>query len=256
MSAAEVGMIWAQAHNGVIGADNTMPWHLPEDLDYFKATTAGCPVIMGRRTWESLPTRFRPLPQRTNIVVTGDAAAAAELEKSGAVPATSLEEALLLARPQAAASGRIWIMGGGRVYAEALEKDLADLASVTLIDQEIPGDTYAPVLDPDRWARTEADPQQGWHQSRSGLNYRFDTYRRRPPKKSAAAKIWGTLLLVVGGLFALGVVGNAASGRTAQIRAEMPGDLAYQLTVTVMNVLVLLLPVLGLWILLRKPKRR
>ena len=70
MTRPRIGLIWAQARGGVIGKDGAMPWHLPEDLAHFKRTTLGCPVIMGRKTWDSLPPKFRPLPGRRNIVVT------------------------------------------------------------------------------------------------------------------------------------------------------------------------------------------
>src|SRR5699024_1639276 len=97
---AALGMIWAQAHGGVIGAGGAMPWHLPEDLAHFKATTAGHPVIMGRATWDSLPPRFRPLPGRRNIVVTRDPRWSAE----GAQACRTPDEAVHAAR-EAAASG-------------------------------------------------------------------------------------------------------------------------------------------------------
>ncbi|NMA76529.1 MAG: dihydrofolate reductase, partial [Actinomycetales bacterium] len=87
-------MIWAQARGGVIGAAGTMPWHLPEDLRHFSRTTKGSPVVMGRRTWESFPPKYRPLPGRINIVITRDDGFAAE----GAVRARDLPEGLRLAR--------------------------------------------------------------------------------------------------------------------------------------------------------------
>ncbi len=171
-------MIWAEAAGGVIGASGTMPWHVPEDQAHFKAVTSGSPVIMGRKTWESLPERFRPLPGRTNIVITRDAATQGELESSGAVPASSLEVAVELAQERAEGADRVWIMGGGAVYAEAVQKGLAQLAEVTRFDLEVSGDTHAPVLDSERWELVTADPQQDWHRSESGVGYRFETYRR------------------------------------------------------------------------------
>ena len=94
----KLGIIYARARNGVIGRNNTMPWHLPEDLAHFKRTTLGAPVIMGRKTWDSLPPRFRPLPGRRNIVVTRDA----QWQAAGAERAGSLEEAIarVAAEPQ------------------------------------------------------------------------------------------------------------------------------------------------------------
>ncbi|WP_159499956.1 dihydrofolate reductase [Microbacterium sp. 18062] len=160
-----VGLIWAQARDRVIGAGGGMPWHVPEDLAHFKAVTSGHPVVMGRRTWESFPERFRPLPDRRNIVVTRTPGWSAP----GAEPAASLDEAL-----EAAGAGRIWVIGGGRLYAEAIER--ADLLEVTDLDLEVEGDTHAPALD--GWAPVVLDPAGGWHTSRSGIRYRFTTYRR------------------------------------------------------------------------------
>ena len=98
-----LGLIFARARNGVIGRDNQMPWHLPEDLAHFKATTLGQPVIMGRKTWDSLPPRFRPLPGRLNVVITRQPHWVAE----GAQVAHSLPEALALC-PSAS---QPWVMG-------------------------------------------------------------------------------------------------------------------------------------------------
>ena len=86
----KLGIIYARSRNGVIGKDNVMPWHLPEDLAHFKRTTLGAPVIMGRKTWDSLPPRFRPLPGRRNIVITRDP----QWQAQGAERASSLDEAL------------------------------------------------------------------------------------------------------------------------------------------------------------------
>lgn len=160
-----VGLIWAQARDGVIGAGGGMPWHVPEDLAHFKAVTLGHPVVMGRRTWESFPERFRPLPDRRNIVVTRTQGWSAP----GAEPAASLDAAL-----EAAGPGRIWVIGGGQLYAQAIAR--ADLLEVTDLDLEVAGDTRAP--EPAGWEPVARDPAEGWHTSRSGIRYRFTTYRR------------------------------------------------------------------------------
>lgn len=178
MSAA-VGMIWAQSASGVIGAEGGMPWHVPEDLAYLKQVTSGCPVIMGRRTWESLPDRFRPLPGRANIVITRQSSRTAELAEQGALTAASLEAALELAETRLFGASAAWILGGGAVYAEAIEKDLAQIASVTRLDLEVEGDTCAPELDPARWEMVAAMPDQGWQTSETGIRFRFETYRLR-----------------------------------------------------------------------------
>ncbi|KUF15140.1 dihydrofolate reductase [Streptomyces silvensis] len=178
-----VGLIWAQTSGGVIGADNAIPWRLPEDMAHFKATTLGRPVVMGRKTWDSLPPRFRPLSGRRNIVVTRDPRWAAE----GAERVGSVAEALELAgRPtkagavtppaaapvEPAAPAAVWVIGGGQIYRAALEH--ATTLSVTEVDATVDGDTYAPTLDAG-WQVTE---DSGWLTSTSGLRYRIRTYTR------------------------------------------------------------------------------
>ncbi|QNP75508.1 dihydrofolate reductase [Streptomyces roseirectus] len=159
-------MIWAQTPDGVIGAGDTIPWRLPEDLAHFKATTLGHPVVMGRRTWDSLPPRFRPLPGRRNIVVTRDAAWSAP----GAERALSVPEALALAAPSPDAT--VWVAGGGEIYRAAMEH--ATALSVTEVDTDVEGDTYAPVPDAS-WKVTE---DRGWQVSTTGLRYRIRMYAR------------------------------------------------------------------------------
>jgi dihydrofolate reductase len=165
-----IGLIWAQTTDGVIGADNAIPWRLPEDMAHFKATTLGRPVIMGRKTWDSLPARFRPLPGRRNIVVTRDARWTAE----GAERAGSVEAALGLAAgsPEAADETVAWVMGGGEIYRATLPH--ATTLSVTEVDTPVVGDIYAPALDPD-WQVSE---DTGWRDSTTGLRYRIRRYTR------------------------------------------------------------------------------
>ncbi|RSS63358.1 dihydrofolate reductase [Streptomyces sp. WAC07061] len=159
-----VGLIWAQTLDGVIGAGNTIPWRLPEDMAHFKATTLGHPVVMGRKTWDSLPPRFRPLAGRRNIVVTRDPHWRAE----GALRAGSVPEALELA----AGAGETWVIGGGEIYRAALEH--ATVLSVTEIDAKVDGDTHAPAPGPE-WA---AGADDAWYTSTSGLRYRIRRYTR------------------------------------------------------------------------------
>lgn len=165
---ARIGLIWAEARGGVIGRDGGMPWHVPEDLAHFREVTSGHPVIMGRRTWESFPARFRPLPGRRNIVVTGDAAWAAE----GAERASSLESALALAAT--AEAREVWVIGGSRLFADALP--VADVLEVTELDLEVAGDTFAPARP--GWAVAAVAPPDGWAPSRTGIPYRFLTLLR------------------------------------------------------------------------------
>jgi dihydrofolate reductase len=154
-------LIFARAANGVIGRDNALPWHLPEDMAHFKRTTLGCPVIMGRKTWDSLPARFRPLPGRLNIVVTRDP----QWHADGAARAGSLDDAVALCPPGADA----WVIGGAQIYAAAL--NLADTAVVTEIAQDFDGDAFAPVFGP-AWRETARET----HTAANGLPFAFVTY--------------------------------------------------------------------------------
>jgi len=160
-----INLILARARNGVIGKDGQMPWHLPEDLAYFKQQTGGAPVIMGRKTWDGLPPRFRPLPGRRNIVVTRQADWLAD----GAEAAASLQAALALC----ADADDTWVIGGAQIYEQALP--LAQRALVTEIDRACEGDAYAPVFDDAQWKETARVP----HTSAAGLPFSFVTLERR-----------------------------------------------------------------------------
>ena len=164
-SPARLNLIYACARNGVIGKDNALPWHLPEDMAHFKRTTLGCPVIMGRKTWDSLPPRFRPLPGRMNIVITRDPTWQAQ----GATVAHSIEAARDLCPPDSDA----WVIGGAQIYAQALA--LAHRVVVTEIDQDFDGDAHAPTLDPD-WQESARET----HVAASGIPFAFVTYTRLP----------------------------------------------------------------------------
>ena len=159
-----VGLVWAQARGGVIGADGRLPWHLPEDLRLFKELTGGGTVVMGRRTWESLPARSRPLPGRRNVVLTRDPAWSAD----GAERAGSAGEVL-------AAHPDCWVIGGAAVYAAFLPH--AQRLVVTDVDLAVDGDTYAPVLDA-AWRRVARTPDDGWATSATGLRYAVTEYGR------------------------------------------------------------------------------
>lgn len=164
-----VGMVWARSTTGVIGADGGMPWHVPEDLTHFRQVTDGATVVMGRRTWASLPERFRPLPGRRNVVLTRDASWAATDEAAGAEVVHDLATALDTDEP-------VWITGGGQVYAAGLP--FADRVSETVVDVDVPGDTVAPTLaEADGWDLVDEGP---WQESRvGGTRYRFLEWRRR-----------------------------------------------------------------------------
>jgi dihydrofolate reductase len=204
----KIGLIWAEA-DGVIGNDGVMPWHLPEDLAHFKQLTLGSPVIMGRKTWDSLNPRFRPLPGRRNIVVTRQVG----WHVDGVDTAHSVDEALDLAAVAAGTSAAsstglstapstamspvpvsspvaadptpaaatdsgvsVWVIGGAEIFAGVIDR--SDRLEVTEISTTVDGDTRAPVID-DRWSEADRDPVEGWHTSRTGLDYRFIRYLTR-----------------------------------------------------------------------------
>ncbi|KZF03660.1 dihydrofolate reductase [Rhodococcus sp. EPR-157] len=161
MSPTHVGLIWAEAAGGVIGDGNSIPWHVPEDMAHFKAITQGHPVVMGRKTWDSLPPRFRPLPGRRNIVVTRDP----DWHADGAETASSVDGALALIDDDTA-----WVMGGGEIYRAAMP--FATELQVTRIDLEIDGDTVAPTI-PENWTAVTGE----WMTSRvDGIRFRWEQY--------------------------------------------------------------------------------
>jgi dihydrofolate reductase len=170
-----VALIWAEARGRVIGDGGGIPWHVPEDLARFRELTTGSTVVMGRRTWESLPERFRPLSGRRNIVVTHDD----DWVAPGAEVVHSLEDAL--ATPaRAPASTLVWVIGGGQIYRQSLP--FATRIELTEVDLAVGGDTRAP--DPGvGWAR-RVTPASGWSVSRSGLRYRFCTLTRKAPQRN------------------------------------------------------------------------
>ena len=145
MSEVKLALIAAMARNRVIGRDNAMPWHLPEDLRYFKATTLGKPIVMGRKTFDSLG---RPLPGRTNIVVSRQP----DFTLEGAQVFASIDAALSAARQQAQADGvdEVMVIGGDNLYRQTLER--ADRIYLTRIESESEGDAWFPAFDEQAWA--------------------------------------------------------------------------------------------------------
>lgn len=157
-------IIAAVASNGVIGIANRLPWRLPEDLRRFKALTTGQAVIMGRKTWESLPPGFRPLPDRCNIVVTRDPAYRAD----GAVVVHSLAQAVA-----AADAALPCVIGGADLYRQALP--LAARLELTELDAAFDGDTYFPEYDRAIWREVSRER----HRSADGLAFSFVSYARK-----------------------------------------------------------------------------
>lgn len=156
-------LIAAMAANRVIGRENRLPWHLPADLAHFKKTTMGKTIIMGRRTWESLPGL---LPHRSHVVVTRDP----EYRAEGAEVAHSLEEALRIAGGE-----EVFIVGGAQLYALALP--MADRLLITLVHAEFDGDTYFPEFDPAHWCRIACERHAA--DARNDHDYSFCEWRRR-----------------------------------------------------------------------------
>lgn len=169
MSSA-VALIAGVARNGVIGADGGIPWRIPSDMAFFRRTTMGKPIIMGRKQYESVG---KPLPGRTNILVTRQKGYAAE----GVVVVGSLEEALDLGRDVAAqtSAGEVMVIGGGQVYAEAMPR--ADRLYISHIDLEPEGDIVFPPIDLDQWQiieTVEVPPD-----ARDAAAFRVRVYERR-----------------------------------------------------------------------------
>ena len=159
-------LVAAIARNRVIGRDNRLLWHIPADMAHFKSLTAGQTVIMGRKTWESLPPRFRPLPGRRNIVISRQADYAAP----GAELADSLEMALELASTAETA----FVIGGEQIY--ALTLPLADRLEITEVDLAPEGDAWFPEIPPADWLEIARQPQPGEGETPACA---FVTYCRR-----------------------------------------------------------------------------
>jgi dihydrofolate reductase len=161
-----VGLVWAQSTSGVIGRGGDVPWRVPEDLARFKQVTMGHTVVMGRRTWDSLPAAVRPLPGRRNVVLSRQP----DFTADGAEAVDSLEAALTISGTEP----ETWVIGGAQIYLLGLPR--ATRCEVTEVDIDLPrddDDAVAPLLD-ESWLGETGD----WLVSRSGLRYRFHTYCR------------------------------------------------------------------------------
>ena len=162
MPSLRLNLIAALGQNGVIGVDNRLPWRLSEDLKHFKALTLGHPVLMGRKTFESLG---RPLPGRRNIVITRNP----ECRLEGAEIAHSLEQALALCE----GADEVFFIGGADLYRQALP--LVQRLYLTEVDASPPGDAFFPSFDRARWRESARDRRRD---EASGLEYAFVTYDR------------------------------------------------------------------------------
>ena len=158
-----IALIAAVARNRVIGRNNELIWQLPGDMRHFRETTRGRPVLMGRRTWESLPEKFRPLPGRRNVVISRNPHYAA----TGAELAGSLAEAI-----EKAGAGELFVIGGAELYAQALP--LAGRLYLTEIAAEFAGDAFFPAFSLDEWREISRAPGV----EENGLKYAFAVYQR------------------------------------------------------------------------------
>lgn len=170
----EIVIIAAVAKNRVIGRDNQLIWNIPEDMAHFKVLTQGHTVLMGRKTWESLPPRFRPLPGRRNIVISRQA----NYSAPGAEVADSLENGLKLASTlepavDPMATTLIFIIGGEQIYTQAMA--LADRLEITEVDLEPEGDAWFPEISAVDWKLVAKNTPP----SQSGTGFSFLTYRRK-----------------------------------------------------------------------------
>ena len=160
----KVSLVAAVAHGGVIGDGPRIPWHLPEDLAFFRDLTMGHAVVMGRRTWDSLPDRFRPLPGRRNVVITRNAAWTAD----GAERAASLDEALNLFD----GSAEVFVIGGSEIFAAALPR--ADSLFLTELELDVEGDVFFPQWDRESFREVSRVERVSAH----GTALAFVTYAR------------------------------------------------------------------------------
>ena len=159
-----ISLIAAVAQNRALGKDGQLLWHLPEDMRYFRETTRGKPVIMGRKTWESLPDVFRPLPGRRNIVISRNPA----YDAPGATLAGSLEEAVRLAQDDA----EVFVIGGAEIYRQALP--LAQRLYLTEVARDFDADAFFPEFSASDWTEiSRSEVKNG-----AGLDFTFAVYQR------------------------------------------------------------------------------
>jgi len=177
-----VSLIWAQSKNNVIGKNNTLPWHVSEDLQKFKELTSDSPMIMGLNTWLSLP---GVLPGRPHIVLNPDADHCDSSEKVTFVK--TIQEALNLAKDIVDNSDRkdkwanfVWVIGGQNVLQQFLDQKLADFVHLTELDLEVEdGDVFAPVIHDEHYRLLNHEDDEKWLTSKSGVDYRFRQYASR-----------------------------------------------------------------------------
>lgn len=170
MKNPRISLIVAVSENNVIGKNNDLCWYLPKDLKYFKEITEGHTVIMGRKNWESIPEKYRPLKGRLNIVLSKNR----DFTLPDATVARSLEDALELAFQSG--DSEPFIIGGGKVYREAIEKDLVDKMYITHVKTIVDGDTFFPQVDENYWKLTQKTDVEKDH--RHKFDFSFCVYEK------------------------------------------------------------------------------
>ena len=154
-----ISIIAAVAQNGCIGLNGTLPWHIPEDFVHFKTLTIGKTVLMGRKTWESLPGKFRPLPGRANVVISRSTGYNVP---PGVVVFPSVEEACIALGDQ-----DTWVIGGAQIFTQTIDR--ADRLIITHVDRVVDGDAFFPEIDAQRWSEVAREDHDG---------FSFVTYER------------------------------------------------------------------------------
>ena len=165
---SKINIIVAVTNNNVIGKGNTMPWHLPTDLKNFKNITNGHCVVMGRKCWESIPEKFRPLPNRTNVVITRNEA----YEASGAATLGDIDRVLTNFKENGD-DDEIFVIGGAQIYKEAFKH--ADKLYITRILADVEGDVLLEGLDINEWELTDDTDTM----TENGFNYKFEEYKKK-----------------------------------------------------------------------------
>ncbi len=164
----KISMIAAIGQNLVIGKDNDLIWHLPDDMKFFMQKTSGHHVVMGRKNFESIPEKYRPLPNRVNIIITRQT----DYQAEGALVVHSLDESLKIA--EEAGEKEVFIIGGGEIYSLGLEK--ADVLYLTEIHESFDGDAFFPEFDRKNWEETARTHHM--KDSRHAYSFDFVTYKR------------------------------------------------------------------------------
>lgn len=159
----KLNLIFATSQNNIIGKDGKLPWQLPEDMSRFRRLTKGCPVIMGRKTWDSLPEQFKPLPYRRNIVMSSQPLLLRDVD---------VFKDMNCVLDMCKHSENVWVIGGKQIYDMFIP--IADVLEVTKVHEYFDGDVYGPVIDETWKLVTSVDGVS----SLNGLQYSFETYHR------------------------------------------------------------------------------